>query len=338
MTLLRALISAFFCLAGASAVAQPLTPAELEGIVKSYPFTPVFEVNGVRLLAEPVLYTKALVLHPGSVLGLTAVGSDRIIIVTDELVLTNSPLEHQSRIEFVGVYKERPLVNPDGADGTNGLTGRNGPGAGWNGDPGTPGGPGLDGITIRRPDVYIIAFDVRWATDRDEEDFSNLTIQLTGVRGGNGGKGGDGGDGGYGAQGQKSKFIKLRCRGAGPGGSGGDGAIGGDGGDGAPSGDGANFYIGGSDDALRRLVSLTVFNDGGDPPGIGGAKGAPGVGRPKGPWGAEIFGCSRRFVPAPGPRDGENARDVAIPGVDATERGKMGIQDQIEGIDRGSFF
>ena len=241
------------------------------------------EKQSIYSIAETVKFDKQIlradeiVFAPNSVLELTNMDFEYIILVADKIKFT-APLKKATIKRSFEVFAE------SGKDGSNGSNGTNGTTGGKNGSDGTSGGvgeKGEKGKTKELPKIYIITNQVTSQASEQAPDYINLKLLFPGIDGGNGGGGGRGGQGGNGGDGRKSSSGLVDCkRGGGDGGNGGQAGKGGQGGDAGDGGSGADIIFIGSESALEVLSYSVIINTGGDSgiPGQGGAVGFPGFG------------------------------------------------------------
>jgi hypothetical protein len=326
---------------------------EISNTIKPIRPSSVYHVRGVTYFGGAIMKVEQLEFDPPAddndpqpELVLTNLNVPAIFIVADHIAIGGYDKDAARRIRpiirFLR-YDEERLFGPDGQPGPDGEDGKRGA----EGQPATKSSAGEPGETVskprRLPDVYIIAYDVAFPSDRANEDFSTTKIYLGGFRGGNGGDGGDGGDGGIGGDGRPGKlslsgifdFFCIHPTGGGPGSN---GSPGGDGGDGADGGDGVHLFMGGNPGSIYKLHTMVLDNVAA-PPGRGGSAGDPGAagingvpGKPAPPHCPNPF-----FAKLPQTYPG-NHFYVPSDGIDATGSGLLGESGDNKEIPRSDLF
>jgi len=279
----------------------------------------IYSVAEVVKFDQQVLRADELVFSPNSVLELTNLDYDYILIVANKIKFT-APLKKATIKRAFDVFAEN---GTDGNLGSNGVSGTTG---GKNGSDGTNGGIGQKGgkgKTKQLPKIYIITNEVTSQASNQALDYINLKLLFPGIDGGSGGNGGRGGNGGNGGNGRKSSSGAFDCkRGGGDGGNGGLAGKGGQGGDGGDGGNGADIFFIASDSAMEILSYSVVINTGGDSvaAGLPGAIGFPGFG---GGAGAGSIHCS-------GGDSGANGKNPVPLNEGNGQSGKEGAKGKIE--------
>lgn len=241
------------------------------------------EKQSIYSIAETVKFDKQvlradeIVFAPESILELTNLNVEYIVIIADKIKFT-APLKKATIKRSSEVFADNGIEGTLGSNGSDGTTnGRHG----TKGADGGAGSKGTKGETKKLPKIYIVTNMVTSQASEQAPDFINLKLLFSGIDGGNGGRGGSGGDGGNGGNGRKGSDGPFHCKsGPGDGGNGGNTGKGGQGGDAGDGGNGANIIFIGSQAALEVLSYSVIINTGGDTgiAGRPGANGSPGSG------------------------------------------------------------